>query len=302
MSDTQDGLGGQVSVLKTGPAINSNGTVTVNGGLVFAFGTNAGADVSASVFYAPVNGMSGMVGAWNQAAGALLYVSGTSVDLTPIVGVPPNFRWDHNPAFGSGNDKRNGVTARFFPLNLVTVVQDYGLIFDATPGNIYTNVDDTGNPATNPIFSIGQGTLCTGVSGELTLNGFYWKTGTPVALTIVGGNTKITQNPSRRQAPHSPPIPLLWRGRGGRNPVTQPWHIHRHRRHKVSESSLLITNSPNNRRAVLTLQTSKRLVYSLNETDPLGNFKKNPQTLRYAPSTKCSFTSCKLRFCLSHKP
>ena len=32
-----------------------------------------------------------------------------------------------------------------------------------------------------------------------------------------------------------------------------------------------------------------------------GNLRK-PRTLRYIPSTKCSFTFCKLRFCLGRKP
>ena len=35
--------------------------------------------------------------------------------------------------------------------------------------------------------------------------------------------------------------------------------------------------------------------------DAVGDLRK-PRTLRYAPSTKCSFTWCKLRFCLGRKP
>jgi len=197
VSDTPDGVGGfggpggQVAVLRTEYAILSNRTVTVNGGLVFAYGTNPSTVISAPMVIYPVNGVAGMVGVWDKDAGTTLYLQETSDDLVPIVGGPTHFRWYLNPAVGNGIDYTNGITAGFFPLNMVTVVQDYGLIFDAASGNMYKNVDGTGNPSTNPPFSI-LGSMWTGVPGHLTLNGFYWKTKADVALTIFGGHTQIT--------------------------------------------------------------------------------------------------------------
>ena len=197
ISDTDDGLGrsggsgGQVAVLKEGQAIYSRGTVEVNGGFVFAYGTDPSKAVTALSGYT-LPGTSGMVGVWDQAANVTLYEHETDDDLTPIIGGPNDFKWFLDTSIGSGIYYENGATKGFFLLNSVKVVKDYGLIFDSSTGDMHVNLDGSGIPnSTNHLFDIGQNTSWTGIPGKLELNGFHWKTSEPVALTVYGGDATI---------------------------------------------------------------------------------------------------------------
>jgi len=181
----------QVSVMKTGAAIQSGGSITINGGFVFAFGTSAGTALAAPTI-TPPTASAGMVAVWNQAAGVIYYSQGSHNDLTPIIGTSSNLTWYYTPNQGSGISYVNGTTAGFFPLSLVTVVNDNGLIFDTQNGLMYSNINGSGIPGgANIQFFIGSGTEWSGVPGTLSLNGFSWNTGAPVALTIYGGPATI---------------------------------------------------------------------------------------------------------------
>ena len=191
-----DGRGGQVSVFRTGVAIRSAGTVTVNGGFVFAFGTSASTAINAVTLNPPVSG--GIIGVWNYAAGVRQYEQGYSPEWNALhlnhdTGTPTNLKWYYNPALGSGIDYNNGRTAGFFPLSWVTVTNDHGLIFDSATGYMYKDYDGTGSLATNTErFYLGTNTfnpstgVWSGAPGSLTLNGFSWTTIAPFALTVTG--------------------------------------------------------------------------------------------------------------------
>jgi hypothetical protein len=214
VSDTGGGRGGQVSVLRTGAAVRSNGTVTVNGGFVFAFGTSPSTAVNAASLNLPSYGDGGIIGVWHQAAGAVLYEQGNNPafntrDLEHAVGDPANLKWYFNPALGSGIDYRNGRTSGFFPLHLVTVTNDHGLIFDSSTGFMYKDLDGTGSLETNyerfflgtNMFSPSEGAWL-GTQGNLILNDFSWVTTSPISLTIAGDATVTLSGTSRFESVH----------------------------------------------------------------------------------------------------
>ena len=189
------GAGGQVSVQKTGAAISSKGTVTVNGGFVFAYGTSASTAIIAGTYNKPADGAGGQVAVWDQADGKL-YEQGTRFDLASDVSEENVLRWYFAPKDGSGIEYNNGSTTGFFPLSAVTVIRDYGLIFDAVTGNLYKNLDGTDalEPfnINHPIPQHARGVTWQGYPGRLELTGFSWSTGAGTALTIVGGNTTLS--------------------------------------------------------------------------------------------------------------
>ena len=201
VSDTANGRGGsggpggQVSVLTTRGAIRSNGTVTVNGGIVFAFGNNASSAIIAPSVIFP-SATAGQVCVWNQAAGRTLYAQGTSNDLLPYYGALLNAQWYMNPFTGqNGISYRNGLTSGFIPLASAYVAYDYGLIFDSNTGNMYLNIDRTGTLSAinlSSSFVTGRNSIWSGTPGRLTLNNFSWHTSAATALTIVGRATTLS--------------------------------------------------------------------------------------------------------------
>jgi len=89
----------------------------------------------------------------------------------------------------------------FFRIPEVTIIRDYGLIFDSSTGYMHENRDGTGIPGgSNARTTYGSGGFTpqwSGTPGELRLYGFSWNTSVPVSLTIVG-DTKITLNGDSR--------------------------------------------------------------------------------------------------------
>ena len=205
------GRGGQVSVFRTGAAIYSNGTVTVNGGFVFAFGTNVSTAINASTYNPPTPGVGGIVGVWNQAASTGSYAQNEAPDwntnhLEHETGIRTNLKWYFNPILESGIDYRNGLTSGFFPLLLVTVTNDYGIIFDSDTGQMFKDFDGSGtlqkyggSSGNNERFYTGtdffhpENSAWSGSQGELILNGFSWATTKKISLTIIG-DTEIVLN------------------------------------------------------------------------------------------------------------
>ena len=191
----------QVWVLKQGYAINSSGggTVTLNGGFVFAYG------VSWTVInvtpYVSSGGVSqALVVAWNQANGVTQYpvgssVSGNNPDLTNSYnGTNTNFWWYNHPTLGGGINYVIGTNTGFFPIAKVTIVNDYGLIYNVADGYMYSNIDGTGtlSAANTRVYPTNwTGTVAT---STLELSDFTWNTSAPVALTIVNGPVNIIIN------------------------------------------------------------------------------------------------------------
>jgi hypothetical protein len=221
VSDRDNGLGGaggrggQVSVFKTGAAINATGTVTVNGGFVFAYGTNASTAINAPIINWPDTGYGnphGVVAVWDQTAaqnaGSWEYNQGESPawntrDLSnTALGIAMPVKWYFNPAFGSGIDYNNAPTAGFFPLSPVTVTNDHGLIFDASTGFMWKDFAGNGTLGgiNNERFFLGTNMfnpaagVWSAAAGNLTLNGFSWVTTKEIALTIINGDATIHLN------------------------------------------------------------------------------------------------------------
>ncbi|MCL2151525.1 MAG: S-layer homology domain-containing protein [Oscillospiraceae bacterium] len=192
------GRGGQVSVLNNGAAIKSDGAVTVNGGLVFAYGSETTTVISAPAerIVWPTS-LGGIVGVWNEAAGETLYPQTTTPnthDLNYSIGSNTLY-WYFDPMLGSGIQYISGVTAGFFLLTPVTVTNEYGLIFDASSGMMYIDVDQTGglsdiNLAEPYAVGIFDG-YWSGEPGKLTLRGFSWITSARTSLTVVGADVEI---------------------------------------------------------------------------------------------------------------
>ena len=195
-SVTVNGPDSQVWVMRSGPAINSGGTITVSDGFVFALGSNVNTVLNAS---SPGNitwptAAGGVVAVWNQSQAS--YELGTFTDITRTS--DGSAVWGNNTAvpIGSGIRYTNNTTAGFFLLSSVFVYRDYGLIFDVTNGFMYRNIDgsnkpdyaggNAGNTRTYPSSAVWSGAV-----GILTLKGFYWNTSVPIALVIYGGDVEI---------------------------------------------------------------------------------------------------------------
>ena len=210
VSDTANGLGGsggpggQVSVFTNGAAIRApNGTVIVNGGFVFAYGSTYSTTISARSITWPIS-LGGQIGLWNQAAataaGRSVYGQGTTVDLALYFGSPTNLQWYFNPKLGSGIYYVNGRTAGFFPLSQVMVSYDYALIFDSYNGKMYRDAGNSTTPmigyevtvghspmGVDPTLGAWWATYNTNTGGyDLHLSGFSWTTvNANRALTIL---------------------------------------------------------------------------------------------------------------------
>ena len=213
----------QVFVMTQGYAIRSSGTLTLNGGFIFAFiplSINAGTpylDARSVVSPAPIlPGINGadsnaLVVGWNQAAGNTIYPntyspSTNNLDLAnAFTGSASNLGWAQNPSdirpdgiMYSITTPANGTNSGFFPITGVLVNQNAGLIFNAEAGLLYLNVSGPDNMNTlAPGGGIGNvGANWWTLSGEtntLYLNNFSWATFyyVPVALTVIKGSATI---------------------------------------------------------------------------------------------------------------
>ena len=192
----------QVWTLSTGSAINSNGIATLNSGFVFAYGANALGVVNAATITVPPGSWI-LVVAWDKAIGRTSYpqyvtlASSDDPDLdVRLNGSFANIGWHNHPALGGGIDYSYGATTGFFPIAEVTIVRDYGLIFNATNGGMYANIDHSGVPGgvNYQVFPLPFN--WSGTPGSLTLDNFTWNTTEPVALTIWGQTTITLTNGS----------------------------------------------------------------------------------------------------------
>ena len=202
------GANSQVWVLKKGSAISSAGTLTLNGGFIFAFGDDARGVItpnstSSTLRFSVGSGSSVLVVAWNE--GNDIYPQGTfpishpkdNMDLDiRYNGNFTNFWWHNNPTLGGGIEYQNGTTHGFFSLPGVTIVRDYGLIYDVTSGHMYLNVTGSGIPGGSNyrIFPFSHRNAWTETPSEpnlLILNGLSWSTTAAVALSIYGGPVEI---------------------------------------------------------------------------------------------------------------
>ncbi|MCL2883307.1 MAG: hypothetical protein FWF30_02405, partial [Coriobacteriia bacterium] len=207
--DSSNPRGAQVAVYRTGAAIYASGAnakVSIDGGFVFAYGTNATTAIATS----PTGAITwpttrGVVGVWNQANGRTVYAQSLppaygAPDLTPATSSSTqSLRWSINAALGGGGIWYvNSSTSGFFPFDKVLVAQDYGLIFDAATGVLYRDVAQTGVPVIGSEYPAQASAWASVVnpdgSGtyELVLrDGFVWDTAAPVALRVINGNATI---------------------------------------------------------------------------------------------------------------
>ena len=202
----------QVWTMREGDAIHAvsgavSGTVILKGGFVFAFSPySLGVINCTHIVESP--GSPALVVAWADGINTI-YPEGNSTttdeDLSNVLnGDQTNYWWHNDPVLGGGISysytNTDGVNIGFFPLSEVTVVADYGLIYDASTGYMHLNIDGTGVPGT------GRGSTNRRIfpanyangwvedlsnPGTLTLNGFTWNTTAAVTLTIVGGDVTI---------------------------------------------------------------------------------------------------------------
>ena len=197
------GPGGQIARFSTGAAIRApGGTVTVNGGFVFAYGTNVRNAISANAINWPgLPARNGQVGVWNAAAGRNHYVQGSYTDLSGYVGNPDDVQWYFNPRLGSGIFYRYGSTAGFLPASIfpsseIMVTFDYALIFDSTTGDMYKDIGGNGTKGDtvtvgrnmfNPSAGAWWPKQRAGGGYDLNLSGFSWTTTSlNRSLTIIG--------------------------------------------------------------------------------------------------------------------
>ena len=184
--------GGLVTAM-SGRAIDASRSATVNGGFVFAWGSNIGAVIRSTPAFTSATG-NGVVIAWNTNTGTGSYIEGASNALvvSPPLASPDKVVWHDNGLTG-GLHYSNGANAGFFPLNVDITIEPpgYGLVFDIPTGRFYL---DTG------ITPIEDNTLYTGQLGAweweqssstLTLRGFVWTSEAPISLTVVGGNITL---------------------------------------------------------------------------------------------------------------
>ncbi|MCL2708978.1 MAG: hypothetical protein FWF03_07690, partial [Defluviitaleaceae bacterium] len=167
-----------------------SGRIDVSGGFVFAYGNNE-SQVISSPGSSPINinnPGNGVVVAWNKVVQKPTYAEGTKNDLTVRPAEASDVYWHHNGPVEDGIWFDYGGNTGFYKLD-VTVTQyatrHDGLIFDIASGKFYIGeVGGTEYPA-GPDWDWNSGTL------KLTLTNFNWVSDTPVALTILGGDSII---------------------------------------------------------------------------------------------------------------
>jgi len=199
--------GGQIAAT-TGYAIRATGTnsqVTVNNGFVFAYGGSRASVIPAPNIkpsvYSPGDLVEtrGIVCSWDYDRRDPSYIQGQTGQQFDLIcwTAGAMYFWYNHPSRGSGINYSYVENTGFFPLPEATVINNYGLIFDASDGKLYSMTLFGGKGSE---FHVGEGTAWVGVpqSGalpaQLTLNGFSWVTTAQTSLTIIGGDTTITVN------------------------------------------------------------------------------------------------------------
>jgi len=228
----------QVWVLNDGHAINcTGGTVTLTGGFMFAYGTNALNVIHAHSTVVippayPTYPYGALVVVWDIAKGVRIYQQGnmgqtSHPDLdVKISGGNNQFHWYNHPTLGGGINYVYGLNVGFFQIPEVTIYGDHGLIFYSETGKMYRNVN--GNPilsgVASPAFSppndqeftyLRQGYVFgtyrwSAAPGVLRLYGFSWVTNTATSapygpldsLTIIGDTLIEIHGESRFEAAH----------------------------------------------------------------------------------------------------
>ncbi|MCL1988906.1 MAG: S-layer homology domain-containing protein [Firmicutes bacterium] len=177
----------------TGRAIHTtgNGSVTITGGFVFAWG-NALASVVDTANFAPPTG-DGVVVAWQTTTGQGAYLEMSDLALRSWPDHATDWHSDGTQAGVLFNDNL------FFPIRGVTVNFDesnYGLIFNTTDGTFWLDTDNSGTVTPRDIRYRGQTSAWRWASGTrtLSLDNFNWNTSAETALTIVGGDITINLN------------------------------------------------------------------------------------------------------------
>ncbi|MDR2944023.1 MAG: hypothetical protein LBU81_02915 [Methanosarcinales archaeon] len=124
--------GGVVSATN-GNAVNSTGTITVNDGFLFAYGT-AASDVTNK----PPSALSspGIIVSWDQKQNKTIYVENCPGPDLNVLPAEASVVWHEDPNEGGGISYSNGANAGFFPMPVV-VTNDFGLIFDSDTGKMY---------------------------------------------------------------------------------------------------------------------------------------------------------------------
>ena len=190
--------GGQVWATNEGNAIRClNGTVTLSGGFVFAYGNNETTVISGHSVVRS-SGSTALVTAWEQNKGVRVYPQFTLLSASndpDLHGEYAYIGWYNDPVAGGGIYYDHGANVGFFPIPEVTVTRDYGLIFDATTGKMHLNITGSGVPggSNSEIIPANYGNTWEGVTDRLTLKGLTWTTHEAVALTIyrATGNTEV---------------------------------------------------------------------------------------------------------------
>jgi len=215
----------QVYVLNTGNAIRcTNGTVTLNSGFIFAYGTNASSVINSPHIVVP--SIYAFVIAWNEVLSPKIYAQGTGPSLNPdlydtLSAGYNNYFWYNHPTLGGGINYSWGTNTGFFQIPEVSIYGDYGLIFVSATGYMYQNVNNvitmTGNVPDSPnnvrfnLYNMFPPIRWSGASGVLNLHGFSWTTNTSTsthgsvaldALTIVGDTNIIVTGESTFEAVH----------------------------------------------------------------------------------------------------
>ena len=186
----------QVWTFSTNNAIYASGTVELTGGFVFAYYWVNANNVINKTPTVP-GGSSTLVVAWNRNPSNLTYREGSPSSLNPDLsnaynGAGENFWWHNIPPYRSGISYDLLGNNGFFYIPGVAVVKDVGLIFNASNGNMYYNIDGSNTlSSTNLANPYSTDPTWHGEPGKLSLNGFSWSTGASTALTIVNGNVII---------------------------------------------------------------------------------------------------------------
>ena len=198
IKNTLNVIGGSQVSATTGLAVNvPSGVLTtpIAGGFLFAYGNSIANVISASnVTGSPsLAGSSAMVVSWDTTTGRAIYQQNLTTAMTRWSGSGTYIWFNSTSAHSGGISYSNDATSTgFFAISGVTIVQDYGLIFDATSGFMYTNLTGSGIPGgSNYQFDTFSMRPWSGKPGELTLKGFSWNTTEPIALTIYGGDVTI---------------------------------------------------------------------------------------------------------------
>ncbi|MCL2631879.1 MAG: hypothetical protein FWD45_02150 [Coriobacteriia bacterium] len=197
ITNTRDIVGGSQVSATTGWAVNANGTVTITGGFVFAYGADDSSAIShAYTLNAPAG--SGIVVVWKTPT-VHTYITSSSTGLEAYPSPEASTLW----ALGGINYAMLGDTG-FFPLDVTVYAYD-GLIFNVLNGKFYFDLDGSGNPTvlpnsapTNEYLPPAGTTSWDPDLKILTLNNFSWNANTEpgsgsaqAALVIYGGPLTI---------------------------------------------------------------------------------------------------------------